>query len=91
MIWIVLVTLAVVLLTLMLVKHRAPSAEVEAVDEFSDEELVQAAIELHGISQRLNVAWIRHELRGETNRLRRELAEEMQRVEALEADELSGE
>lgn len=91
MIWFVLVVLAVFGVSLMLVKHRAPSAEVEVVDDFSDEELVRAAVELHNISQRLNVAWTRHELRGETNRLRRELAEEMRRVEALEADELSSE
>lgn len=90
MTWIVLVALAVVLvaLKLVLVKRREPTVD---TGEVSDEELVRAAVELHGIGQRLEVAWTRHELRSETNRLRRELAEEMRVVEALEARELSDE
>jgi hypothetical protein len=82
MIWIVLLVLSVIAVVLMLVTRRTSTADLSEVD---DEEIVRAAIELHAISQRLGVAWARHELRGETHRLRRELAEEMRRVESLES------
>jgi hypothetical protein len=91
MIWLVLAVLSVIAVALMLVTRRTSTVDLSEVD---DEEIVRAAVELHAISQRLSVAWARHELRGETNRLRRELAEEMRRVDALESasplDERSG-
>lgn len=85
--WIVLAVLAFALVALIAAKHRTPPSPPPAgvLDDFSDEEVIRAAVELHAIDQRLNVAWTRHELRGDANRLHRELAEELRRVDALEA------
>lgn len=86
MTWIVLVTLVLALAALIAAKQHSPSPPpADALDGISDEEIVRAAVELHDIDQRFTVAWTRHELRGEADRLRRELTEEMRRVEALEA------
>jgi hypothetical protein len=84
MTWLVLVVLAMFGVGLM-VKYRAPAPQIEETDEaFTDREIIRAAVELHAIHQRLDVAWTRTELRREADRLRRELAEEMRRVELLE-------
>lgn len=90
MIWMVLVTLALILVPLVLLKHYSPETRTE-VEEVTDWEITRAAIELHAIRQRFDVAWACHELRGEASRLRRELADEMRLIEALEARDRSDE
>jgi hypothetical protein len=83
--WIVPLTLVLLMVALIAAKHRIPPPPAGALDEFRDEEIIRAAVELHAIDQRLNMAWTRHELRSDANRLRRELAEEMRLIEALGA------
>lgn len=87
--WLILAALAViVVVSLLLVKRREPPVNLE---DFGAEEIVQAAAELHEISRRLEVAQVRHDLRGETHRLRRELDKELRAVEALESSQPSEE
>ncbi len=68
MIWLVLLLLAVVLVGLSVWKHsEAPRPPVDP------EEAVKAAIELHQIRRRLDVAWTKTEQRQDAARLRREI------------------
>lgn len=87
MTWLAIVILALFAVAWLLL--RPPNLDLgpepEELPDASDEELMRAATELHDISRRLDVAWTRHELRTESGRLRRELAEELRAVEALEA------
>lgn len=66
----------VVLLAVVVLASRRPSPPSEA-ENISAEEAVQAAVELHAIHRRFDVAWTNHELRRDSAQLRRELAEEM--------------
>lgn len=93
MTWLVLVALTVnvVLLVLFcrsLTKPPLPQLtepEVEVVHlDASDEEIARAGVELHRISSRLDTAWTKHRLKGDSSQLRRELAEELRRIEVLE-------
>ena len=65
----------------------SPQMEVEDVEDLDTEGLLETACELYAIRQRLDVAWTRRQLRGEADRLRRELAVELRRVELLEGQD----
>jgi hypothetical protein len=82
MILIVLI-LAVLVLAILLLRRRQPDSDNEVAGK---EQIARAALELRNVSRRLDVAWTRHELRSESNKLRRELATEMSLIEALERD-----
>lgn len=95
MTWIFLVALAVnfVLLVLFwrLLTSPTPSQTAEPEPEVvhldaSDEEIARAGVELHRIASRLDTAWTKHRFKGDASHLRRELAEEMRRVETVESD-----
>lgn len=89
MTWLAIVILLLFALAWVLLRppNLDPEPEPEELPDASDEEMMRAATELHDISRRLDVAWTRHELRTESSHLRRELAEELRAVEALEAEQ----
>jgi hypothetical protein len=75
MLWLILLTLAVLVVAGVIASRRrdpAPQAE-----EISAEEVMQTEVELHAIRRRFDVAWTKHELRRDTARLKRELADEL--------------
>ncbi|HET7590963.1 MAG TPA: hypothetical protein VFK14_12375 [Solirubrobacterales bacterium] len=93
MTWLVLLPLAVnvallVLFCRSLTKPPLPQPtepEVEVVHlDASDEEIARAGVELHRISSRLDTAWTKHRLKNDAHDLRRNLAEELRRIEVLE-------
>jgi len=61
--------------------------EVKDVEDIDTKELLETACELYAIRQRLDVAWTRRQLSGEADRLRRELAAELRRIEVLEGQD----
>jgi hypothetical protein len=71
MIWVVLLLLATVLM--LLIRWKAGrDVPAEPVDP---EQAMKAAIELHAIRRRLDVAWTKTEQRQNASRLRREMTE----------------
>jgi hypothetical protein len=70
MIWIVPLLLVVCGVAVIAVKRQPPP-------EIDPEEATRAAVDLYAIRSRLDVAWMRTELRREGTRLRRMMAEEL--------------
>ena len=82
MLWLILLTLAVLVVAGVIASRRrdpAPHAE-----EISAEESMQTEVELHAIRRRFDVAWTRHELRRDTARLKRELSDELDSPEQFD-------
>jgi hypothetical protein len=79
MIWLVLLLLAVCGVAVISVKRQQPPPEIDP------EEASRAAVDLYAIRSRLDVAWMRTELRREGTRLRRMMAEELDEGEPGEA------
>lgn len=71
MIWLLLLLLILCCLAIAAVRRRQPPQEIDA------EEATRAAVELYTIRSRLDVAWMRTELRREATHLRRVMAEEL--------------
>jgi hypothetical protein len=71
----------VVLLAVAVLASRHLKATPPEAEDISAEEAVQAAVELHAIRRRFDVAWTRHELRRDSAQLRRDLADEMESPE----------
>lgn len=90
--WLVLIVLLTLGVGLVVLGRRTLTAEIGTADtEPTDAETQRAAVELHAIRQRLNIALTRIDLTREADRLRRELADEMRRIELLEAMDRSRE
>lgn len=81
-----LIVVAVLLLALLFVAWLLlrPSAPLDDEGpEPTTEELAKAAIELHRISRRLDIAFARHELRSDVLRTQRELDQELRLLKVL--------
>jgi hypothetical protein len=69
MTWLVLLLVVGALVAVVVLKERRP------VEPLDPEEIVRAAVELHAIRRRLDVAWTKSELRQDSARLRRGITE----------------
>lgn len=82
MLWAVITVIVVLGVSLALGRRRP---EPSALDGISDREIIRAAIALHSIRQRFDLAQTRWEMHREASLLRRELDDELSRVKLLEA------